>query len=79
MIILCRRVATNLYLSRVLNMASPKEIIHYGGCHCGKVRYKVKAPAVVVAFDCKYCVKKIIFILHKNLSNNVPFITVLQL
>ncbi|KAG0589204.1 hypothetical protein M758_1G002300 [Ceratodon purpureus] len=25
---------------------------HHGGCHCRRVRFKVKAPARVVAWDC---------------------------
>lgn len=28
------------------------EVIHHGGCHCGAVRYRVQAPARIVAQSC---------------------------
>ena len=28
---------------------------HFGGCHCGKVKFKVLAPAHnLIVYDCKY-------------------------
>ena len=27
-------------------------VIHRGGCHCGRVRFEVQAPASVVVLDC---------------------------
>ncbi|XP_076452221.1 centromere protein V-like [Babylonia areolata] len=36
------------------------EVWHTGGCHCGAVRFKVLAPAVIKAIDCNcsICKKK---------------------
>jgi len=34
-------------------METSHNIVHYGGCHCGQVRFKVVAPSIVVVFDCK--------------------------
>ena len=28
------------------------EITHHGGCHCGRVRFEVDAPARIEVFDC---------------------------
>jgi hypothetical protein len=28
------------------------EILHTGGCHCGRVRFEVRAPAVISAAEC---------------------------
>lgn len=33
------------------NMAD--RVVHYGGCHCGKIRYKVEATAHLECIDCK--------------------------
>ncbi|KAK4018253.1 hypothetical protein OUZ56_000318 [Daphnia magna] len=39
---------------------SSTNIIHYGGCHCGQIRFKVIAPSAVIVFDCNcsICTKK---------------------
>lgn len=36
-----------------------EEITHHGGCHCGRVRFEVAAPARIEVFDCNcsMCVK----------------------
>ncbi|XP_068750399.1 centromere protein V-like [Montipora capricornis] len=45
-----------------LEMASEGSqlVKHRGGCHCGKIRYEVMAPAVLYVLDCNcsICVKK---------------------
>jgi hypothetical protein len=28
------------------------DIVHHGGCHCGRVRFEVDAPARIAALDC---------------------------
>ena len=35
-------------------------VVHKGGCHCGKVRYEVKAPTILDCLECNcsICVKK---------------------
>ncbi|GJN34066.1 hypothetical protein PR202_gb22703 [Eleusine coracana subsp. coracana] len=33
-------------------MSSSSEIVHSGGCHCRRVRWKVEAPATLVAWIC---------------------------
>lgn len=33
-------------------VAAVKLVTHRGGCHCGAVRFEVKAPAVLEANDC---------------------------
>ena len=33
-------------------MATTKVVLHRGGCHCQRVRFKVKAPESVVVWDC---------------------------
>eukprot|EP00112_Aurelia_sp_Birch-Aquarium-sp1_P011955 Seg251.4 transcript_id=Seg251.4/GoldUCD/mRNA.D3Y31 product="Centromere protein V" protein_id=Seg251.4/GoldUCD/D3Y31 len=40
------------------NMAD--RVVHYGGCHCGKIRYKVEATAHLECIDCNcsICKKK---------------------
>jgi hypothetical protein len=30
----------------------PQAVLHQGGCHCGRVRYEVEAPAEIEALDC---------------------------
>lgn len=27
-------------------------VTHHGGCHCGRVRFEVEAPALIAALDC---------------------------
>ncbi len=29
------------------------EVMHQGGCHCGLIRFEVKAPAFLQCIDCK--------------------------
>ncbi len=33
-------------------MSDPALITHHGGCHCGRVRFEVDAPARVLVLDC---------------------------
>ncbi|MCZ6500832.1 MAG: GFA family protein [Gammaproteobacteria bacterium] len=33
-------------------MDAPQKIEYRGGCHCGTVRYKVRAPTELEVFDC---------------------------
>jgi hypothetical protein len=33
-------------------LAAAVEIPHTGGCHCGRVRFEVRAPAVISAAEC---------------------------
>lgn len=33
-------------------MTEPHEVSHRGGCHCGRVRFEVLAPAQVDALEC---------------------------
>ena len=39
---------------------SDPEIRHFGGCHCGAVRYEIYAPKVLRCFrcNCSICTKK---------------------
>lgn len=30
----------------------PALVVHRGGCHCGRVRFEVEAPAAIEALDC---------------------------
>ncbi len=32
--------------------AAAASIVHRGGCHCGRVRFEVDAPAAIEALDC---------------------------
>lgn len=27
-------------------------VVHRGGCHCGRIRFEIDAPAVIAALDC---------------------------
>ncbi|CAM1319826.1 CENPV (predicted) [Pycnogonum litorale] len=40
-------------------MNEKQEVVHYGGCHCGAVRYTVRAPQQINVFicNCSICVK----------------------
>lgn len=38
--------------------------VHRGGCHCGRVRYEVDAPAVVAALDCNCTICRMSGYLH---------------
>ena len=31
---------------------SKENVVHKGGCHCGRVRFEVQAPAEVTVGDC---------------------------
>ena len=33
-------------------MSDAALVVHRGGCHCGRVRFEVDAPAVIDALDC---------------------------
>ena len=46
---------------------SPK-VSHRGGCHCGKVRFEVKAPSDIVVVDCNCSVCKKSGFLHLIVS-----------
>ena len=39
------------YVVKVTNMAD--RVVHHGGCHSGKIRYKVEATAYLECVDCK--------------------------
>ena len=45
-------------------MNTPAPVTHRGGCHCGRVRYEVKAPAQVQALDCKCSICRMSGFLH---------------
>ncbi|XP_005093916.1 centromere protein V [Aplysia californica] len=52
-------------------MSAETELIeHTGGCHCGAVRFRIKAPAEVTVYDCNcsVCTKKqnFHFMVHKS-------------
>ena len=38
--------------------------IHHGGCHCGRVRFEVDAPADVEALDCNCSICRMTGFLH---------------
>ena len=29
-------------------------VVHFGGCHCGNVRFQVAAPAALQCIECRY-------------------------
>ncbi|KAG2643299.1 centromere protein V-like [Panicum virgatum] len=35
-----------------MSAAAPDDVVHAGGCHCRRVRWRVEAPASVVAWVC---------------------------
>ena len=39
-------------------------VTHRGGCHCGRVRFEVDAPARVVALDCNCSICRMTGFLH---------------
>ena len=39
-------------------------VIHRGGCHCGRVRFEVDAPAVLDALDCNCSICRMTGFLH---------------
>ena len=45
-----------------MNMAGT--VVHRGGCHCGRVRFEVDAPARVQALDCNCSICRMTGFLH---------------
>lgn len=43
-------------------MAEP--VVHRGGCHCGRVRFEVEAPADIEALDCNCSICRMTGFLH---------------
>lgn len=43
--------------------------IHTGGCHCGKVRFEVEAPAAISATECNCSICHKVGYLHLFVSN----------
>lgn len=39
-------------------------VVHHGGCHCGRVRYEVDAPAAIQALDCNCSLCRMTGFLH---------------
>lgn len=39
-------------------------VIHHGGCHCGRVRFEVEAPADLVVSDCNCSICRMSGYLH---------------
>jgi hypothetical protein len=39
-------------------------VVHHGGCHCGRVRLEVDAPASIVALDCNCSICRMSGFLH---------------
>lgn len=44
--------------------ATPLHVTHRGGCHCGRVRFEVDAPAVIEALECTCSVCRMTGFLH---------------
>lgn len=45
-------------------MSADGTIVHRGGCHCGRVRFEVDAPARVQALDCNCSICRMTGFLH---------------
>lgn len=43
---------------------TPSLVTHRGGCHCGRVRFEVDAPAQVEALDCNCSICRMTGFLH---------------
>jgi hypothetical protein len=43
---------------------TPVQVTHRGGCHCGRVRFEVQAPAVLLALDCNCSICRMSGFLH---------------
>lgn len=43
---------------------APLLVTHRGGCHCGRVRFEVEAPAQVEALDCNCSICRMTGFLH---------------
>ena len=41
-----------------------RNVIHRGGCHCGRVRFEVEAPAEIDALDCNCSLCRMTGFLH---------------
>lgn len=39
-------------------------VVHHGGCHCGRVRFEVDAPAAIDALDCNCSICRMSGFLH---------------
>ena len=60
-------------LSSELQKMSSEGLVRYtGGCHCGAVKYEVKAPETLTVFHCKYvhCCVFVICKLYKRQSGD---------
>lgn len=40
------------------------EVVHHGGCHCGRVRFEVDAPVEIEALDCNCSICRMSGFLH---------------
>lgn len=40
------------------------EVVHHGGCHCGRVRFEVDAPGEIEALDCNCSICRMAGFLH---------------
>jgi len=45
-------------------MNAPRLVTHRGGCHCGRVRFEVDAPADIAALDCNCSICRMTGFLH---------------
>ena len=45
-------------------MNTPAPVTHRGGCHCGRVRFEVQAPAQVQTLDCNCSICRMSGFLH---------------
>ena len=45
-------------------MNAPRLITHRGGCHCGRVRFEVDAPADITVLDCNCSICRMTGFLH---------------
>lgn len=49
-------------------MTNLPPVVHRGGCHCGRVRFEVDAPAVIAALDCNCSICRLSGFLHLIVS-----------
>jgi hypothetical protein len=49
---------------------TPAPVTHRGGCHCGRVRFEVQAPAQVQALDCNCSICRMSGFLHLIVPTN---------
>jgi hypothetical protein len=45
-------------------VSAPRLVTHRGGCHCGRVRFEVDAPADIAALDCNCSICRMSGFLH---------------